>query len=169
MADDFLKSLVPMIGNALAGPFGGVAASFVASKLGLDSKDVKAVQDVLTSGSMTPEQIANLKLAELDMQKFMADNEIKKEQLVVDDRKSARDMQALTRSYMPAFLAVTVTFGFFGILAALMYGGVEKTDEVMIMLGSLGTAWTGIISFYFGSSSGSQNKDLMLHQSTPMK
>ena len=91
------------------------------------------------------------------------------EKLATDDRKSARDMQAATKSSIPAILAVFVTTGFFGILTALMMGYAQKSDELMIMLGSLGTAWTGIIGFYFGSSAGSQEKDKMLHQSTPIK
>ena len=69
---------------------------------------------------------------------------------------------------IPACLAFLVTIGFFGILAALMSGHVTKGDEIMIMLGSLGTAWTGIIAFYFGSSASSQAKDQMLHNSTPV-
>jgi len=64
-------------------------------------------------------------------------------------------------------LSLLITAGFFGILFALMMGYATKSDELMIMLGSLSTAWVGIISFYFGSSAGSQKKDELLHQSTP--
>jgi hypothetical protein len=66
-------------------------------------------------------------------------------------------------------LSVLVTIGFFGILAGLMSGKIMTSDALMLMLGSLGTAWTGIIAFYFGSSASSQAKDQMIHNSTPLK
>jgi hypothetical protein len=87
--------------------------------------------------------------------------------LNVEDRKSARDMQIATKSWIPSALAIGVTLGFFGILGGLMYGKIEHAPQIDIMLGSLGTAWTGIIAFYFGSSAGSQAKDQLLHQSEP--
>jgi hypothetical protein len=53
-----------------------------------------------------------------------------------------------------------VTTGFFGILGFMIINGDYKpTEPLLVMLGSLGTAWTMIIGFYFGSSSSSQNKD----------
>ena len=103
--------------------------------------------------------------AQLDLAKLAQDGELAKmaneAQLFkteVDDRKSARDLQAATRSKMPAVLAILVTIGFFGILYALMMGYAKPSNELMIMLGSLGTAWSGIIAYYFGSSAGSQAK-----------
>jgi hypothetical protein len=49
----------------------------------------------------------------------------------------------------------------------LMLGYINKSDELLMMLGSLSTAWGGIINFFFGSSASSQKKDELLHQSTP--
>ena len=77
-------------------------------------------------------------------------------------------MQINTKSIVPAILAIGVTIGFFGILIGLMTDNVTKSDALLLMLGSLGTAWTAIVSFYFGSSASSQNKDDLLHRSTPI-
>ena len=105
---------------------------------------------------------------ELELQKQANELGLDFEKLAVDDRKSARDMQATTKSSIPAILAIGVTVGFFGILIGLMTDNITKSDALLLMLGSLGTAWTAIISFYFGSSASSQNKDEMIHRSTPI-
>ena len=76
-------------------------------------------------------------------------------------------MQQSTHSFIPPVLAILVTVGFFGILVGLMMETFKTSDALLLMLGSLGTAWTAIMSFYFGSSAGSQAKDAMLHNSTP--
>ena len=119
---------------------------------------------MLDQAKLSADQIAQVKVAEIELQKQAQELGLDFAKLVVDDRDSARKMESATHSWVPAFLAVFVTLGFFGILVALMYGQVQKTDEILVMLGSLGTAWSGIVAFYFGSSAGSQNKDALLYQ-----
>ena len=160
----WLEQIAPTIATAFGGPLAGLAVEAVSKAIGISPGDTKQLLD---ASKLTAEQIAQVKIAEIDFQKQTQALGLDFEKLAVDDRKSAREMQSSTHSYIPAFLAVFVTGGFFGILGALMYGQVAKSDEIMIMLGSLGTAWTGIIAFYFGSSAGSQRKDELLHQSTP--
>lgn len=65
-----------------------------------------------------------------------------------------------------AFLAVMVTGGFFTCLGALMWLTIpEGNREVMLtMTGVLGTAWVGIISYFFGSSASSSRKDDTINQ-----
>jgi hypothetical protein len=161
----WLEQVAPTIATALGGPLAGLAVTAIAKVIGVDEKDV---QNTIDSGKMSADQIAQLKLAEIEFQKSTQELGLNFESLAVDDRKSARDMQSETKSFVPPLLAILVTIGFFGILYALMTGFAQKSDELMIMLGSLGTAWTGIIGFYFGSSNGSQAKDAMLYNSTPV-
>ena len=140
---DFLKTLVPLLGVALGGPLGGAAASFVADKLGLESKTVEAVTAALSSGTMTPEQVANLKLAEIDFQKFLEANKIDLAKIEAADRSDARDMHKTVHSRMPATLTLLITFGFFGVLGYMLNDrSAIDNPPLLIMLGSLGTAWS---------------------------
>jgi hypothetical protein len=163
---DWLKTIAPTIATALGGPLAGLAIEAVSKAIGIDPKDV---QSTISEGKLSADQIMLLKQAEIQMAARAQEMGLDFAKLNVEDRKSARDMQVATKSYLPPTLAIGVTLGFFGILGGLMYGQIQHAPQIDIMLGSLGTAWTGIIAFYFGSSAGSQAKDDLLHQSTPTK
>jgi hypothetical protein len=160
----WLEQIAPTLATCLSGPLAGLAVEAVSKALGVNQDDARSMLD---EGKLTSDQIAQVKVAELELKKMEEQLGLNFEELAVKDRASARDMQSATRSIVPPVMAVLVTVGFFGILAALMYGQVQRNEEIMVMLGSLGTAWTGIIAFYFGSSNGSQNKDVMLYNSKP--
>jgi gas vesicle protein len=165
--NDWIKALAPLLGTALGGPLGGAAASFIADKLGLESKTLESVTEVLNSGKMSPEQISQIKLAEVDFKKFMADHEIKLEQISVDDRKSARDMQMSSKSATPAVLTYLITMGFFGVLTVMLfYPETKESAPLMIMLGALGTAWTSACAYWFGKNAGSDRTKELLAQAT---
>ena len=161
---DWLKAIAPTLATAIGGPFGTMAYGLAATALGVSPEDA---QKTIESGKLTSEQIASVQQAEIAIKARAQELGLDFAKLGNDDRKSARDMQTTTKSLVPPILALLVTIGFFGILIGLMTKAFSTSDALMLMLGSLGTAWTGIVSFYFGSSASSQNKDQLLHQSSP--
>ncbi len=72
----------------------------------------------------------------------------------------------LAKNIMP-LLTIVVTLGFFSLLIYMLKYEVPKSNERImdILLGSLGTAWITMISFYFGSSKGSEDKSKIIHES----
>ena len=159
-----LGSLAPTAATLLGGPFAGLAVKAIGDALGMSGAKVEEVQQALANGNLTGDQIVALKQAELDLKKHLADNGIKLEEVASADRDSARKREIEVKDWTPRVLAYAVTVGFFGTLSALMTGNVVGTghDVLLVMIGSLGTAWTGIISYYFGSSAGSAAKTDLL-------
>ncbi len=82
----------------------------------------------------------------------------------IQDNKSARDMEAITKDKTPDILAFFITIGFFGILAYMLKYDVPANNktELDMILGSLGTAWIAVVTFYYGSSAGSRAKDITI-------
>lgn len=157
---DWLKQIAPTVATALGGPLAGMAVSAISKAIGVDPDKVN---DLITDNKLTADQVAQIKIAEIDLQKQAQELGLNFEKLAVDDRKSAREMQAATRSMMPPILAGAVTVGFFGIMVMMFFNQIDSNNPaILMMLGSLGTAWTGIIAYYFGSSAGSQAKTDLL-------
>jgi hypothetical protein len=164
---EWLKQIAPTIATAMGGPLAGMAVSAISKAIGVEPEKVG---DLISINKLTAEQIAQVKIAEIELQKQANELGLNFEKLAVDDRKSAREMQATTRSIVPPVLAAIVTFGFFGIMVMMLLGKVDSNNPaILMMLGSLGTAWTGIIAYYFGSSAGSQAKTDLLSKAPAIK
>jgi len=164
---NWLNQIAPTIATCLGGPLAGLAVTALSKLFGVAPDQV---QSMISENKLSADQIAAVKLEEIKFKEQTQALGLNFEQLAVEDRKSARDMQSTTQSLIPPVLSILVTGGFFGILAYLMVTPADTSNTpLMIMLGSLGTAWTGIIAFYFGSSAGSRAKDQMLFESSPAK
>jgi hypothetical protein len=118
--NDWIKAVAPLLGTAIAGPLGGVAASFIADKLGLEQKTVEAVTSAISAGTLTPEQLTNIKAAELDFKKYLEDNKIKLEDMVIKDIQDARKFNANTHGIL--YLGYGINALSYICIFAILYG-----------------------------------------------
>jgi len=163
-----IGSVAPSIATALGGPLAGMATKALSQALlGNENGSEDDLKAAMSNAS--PEQLSVLKKIDADFKVQMKSLDIDLEALAVDDRKSARSMQTETKDILPRLLAISVTLGYFGIIAYVLISGLPMNgSEVLLMLlGTLSAGWTGVMAFYFGSSSGSQKKDSMIYNSTP--
>ena len=163
-----LGSVAPSIATALGGPLAGMATKALSQALlGSEDGSEDDLQTALRSAS--PEQLATVKKIDADFRVQMKSLDIDLEALAVDDRKSAREMQKEVKDWIPRALAVSVTLGYFSIIGYVLAMGLplNGSEVLLMLLGTLSAGWTGVMAFYFGSSSGSQKKDQMIYNSTP--
>ncbi|GGF22832.1 hypothetical protein GCM10011611_31110 [Aliidongia dinghuensis] len=159
-AKQALATVAPILGTAVGGPLGGTAARLVASALGLDP--ATPVPQLATAvATASPDQLLALKKADADFQLALRNLDLSADKLAVDDRASARSREAATHDWVPGTLMMLLTAGFFGLIAFLARHDVPggNRDLLNILLGTLGSAWTGGVTYYFGSSVGSAAKD----------
>jgi hypothetical protein len=139
----------------VAGPAGGAAVGWIASKLGIPDDTIEGVTKALTGN---PEM--TLKLKELDLEYA---------KLEVQDRDSARQAYAqvatsehatkLDKVVVPV-LALGVVGLAFTLIGVLMFVNTPQDQQQIIIfaLGFITSAAGQVLSFYFGSSQGSKDK-----------
>lgn len=173
-----IKTLAPTLATALGGPLAGGAVMALESVFGITPKPDASTDDrqstlaAAISGA-TPEQLAAMRAKDQDYALAMAQAGFRDTEtlasLNVQDRSDARAMQVSTKSLTAPALAVLITVGFFTCVGLVMFAQLQQAahDAVMMLLGTLGTAWTAVVAFYFGSSASSDRKTELLAQSTP--
>lgn len=167
---DLIKSFGPLLGQiaptlatALGGPMAGLAVKTLSNVLlGDETGDADAIAVALQNA--TPEQLSNVKKIDADFKVRMKELEIDLERISSGDRDSARKREMSVGDHTPKILAAGITMGFFGCLFWMFVYGVPKNgnEALLLMLGALQTAFTGVIAYYFGSSSSSKAKDELI-------
>ena len=150
-----LKGVAPVLATAVAGPAGGAAVGWIASKLGIPDDTIEGVTTALTGN---PE--LTLKLKELDLEYA---------KLEAQDRDSARKAYAtvatsehatkLDKAVVP-ILALGVVGLAFLLIGILMFVDTPNDQQQLVIfaLGFITSAAGQVLSFYFGSSQGSKDK-----------
>lgn len=163
----FFKQAYPWLATAASiggGPAGTFAANIVGQKLGITNLKPENLEATINNAFASPEQRLKLEQAEnefkLQMEKLGIDSAVRLEEIASADRASARAREIAIKDKLPAILAISITAGFFTLLILLVFATIPAGSQTIlnIMVGSLGTAWIGIVNYYFGSSSGSADK-----------
>jgi len=154
MKFDKIKSLIgavaPTIGSALGGPLGGAAAQVVAQVLGVDPQQPKQIEQALQQA--TPEQLAEIKKAELAFEARMKELDVDVFALETKDIQHAR--MAHKGDWTPRVIALMCVLFFGGYIFSVTFMPPEANSEAVInlVLGYLGGVVSAIVSFYFGAS-----------------
>ena len=167
MADilGFVKKAFPFISAAASfgGPLGTLAAGVVGKALGVDKVGSAGTDIAAAIAGATPDQLVQLKLAENDMQvkiqQMGFQNAEDLEKLAVDDRDSARNLQIATKSWTAPTLAWFIVLSFAIAVAAILTGhGKVEAAFAGTLIGYLAANAQQVVSYYFGSSAGSDRK-----------
>jgi len=138
----------------------GMATKAISEAL-LGKPDGSEAELMQAAAKATPEQLLALKKAEQEFEVQMRELDIDLERIAHADRDSARNREIKTKDLTPKILAGFVTAGYFGVLFYMLRNGLPQhggSEAMLVMLGTLGTAWGGIMAYYFGSSAGSKEK-----------
>jgi hypothetical protein len=162
----------PILGTALGGPVGGLAAktaiSMIAKKFGFDEKEITA--DTVNAFVSDPEH--QIKLRELEIEGEVQLRKLMNEEtnLYLSDVQSARQMNVETtkatgeRDLFMYILAALVVGGFFLLTGFLMFHAMPEssTNAAYMLFGALIGGFERVCSYFFGSSKGSKDKDKVL-------
>lgn len=140
-------AVAPTIGSAIGGPVGAGAGKILAQVLGVPAEP-QAVQKALSEA--TPEQLAEIKKADIAYKTRLAELEVDIFELETADIQDARK----NADWTPKVLALLAFLFFGGYVTLVTVQPPDANSEAVInlVLGYLGGVVSAVVSFYFGAS-----------------
>lgn len=143
-----VRDVTPVLGSIIAksNPLADVAINMISQAFGANSKDP---QDILDKINADPEYQLKLKKIEYDHQDVLVKANTDDYKTEVDDRKSARQMNEETHSFIPTFLAIGYFLTYSIIQAYCLMYPAETND---IISARLHDGFMFVLAYFFGSS-----------------
>lgn len=153
---NLLGAVAPTLGTALGGPMGGMAANIISEVLGVPNNS-KAIEKGIADA--TPEQLAEIKKAELSFEAEMKKLEVDVFALEAQEKQDAR--KHFSKDWTARIIGIGIIGGFLGYIFLVTLQPPEQNSEALInlVLGYLGGLASAIISFYFGASNSTKDGD----------
>lgn len=160
---DWLKTIAPTLATALGGPLAGLAVEAVGKAFGWEEATLEKVSDALSHGQLSGEQVAQLKLAEIELIKQERELGFKFAELENRDRDSARQREMVVKDNTNKVLAYTVVGAFVALVAGTLLGW-AKVDSALAgtLVGYLSAKAEQVLAYYFGSTRTSAEKTAMI-------
>ena len=163
-----LKTVAPtlaaVVTGGASGPIGAVVAKAgvqaAAEALGVppDTSDTRLTEALAAA---TPDQLAAVRKADEAFREHLARLEVDALKVDAADRADARARQVAMRDRAPFVLAAVTVTGFFAIFATLVFVDIPagSREAMLLMIGAVTGALASVMSYFFGSSTGSKRKE----------
>lgn len=158
-----IGAAAPAIATALGGPLAGVAVGALANFFGLSSS--ASEEDIANAvKGMNADQVIALRQIDADFKAKMQQANVDLERIASDDRLSARDMAKINGGSFQMTLTIVTAVIFIGSLVAIFLGqleglGPDTKTIINYAVGQISGWFSSAVIFYFGSTSGSREKD----------
>jgi len=146
---NIIGSVAPTLGTALGGPLGGMAGDVISKVLGVDNNPASLEKAIANA---TPEQLMEIKKAEIDFEKQMKALDVDLYKLETQEKQDAR--KTFSKDWTARIIGIAMVGGFLGYIFLVTLQPPEQNSEALInlVLGYLGGLASAVISFYFGAS-----------------
>lgn len=165
-----LQAIAPTVATAIAGPLGGAAVAAIGGILGLDNPTQASIEKIITNGQLTSDQLGRLKELELQYQNDEKERGFKYADLAFQDRDSARKNNVAGGTQKPLFwLSLLLLGGTLGTEGYVLFHGLPTSVTDMVagrVLGLMDAVALMVLTYWYGTSSGSAMKTNLLAQQT---
>lgn len=179
----FLQHAMPFIsaGLSVAGPMGSFAGNVLAKAIGSAAVPTTLAQGeeayaaALSAAGAPADIIEKAKEAErtfqLQCQQMNLDSVEKILELDVADRKDARAREVAAKDHTPEIGFYLLTVFVAALMWALIVRPIPGDNKAVIFtfIGSIGGAWMAAVTYFYGSSRGSDRKTELLSGAEPNK